>query len=176
VSREYDFLHWTSFPSSRKIINYKTDEQIWWTVVDKLPVEPGKYLTVVVNVKGQNIGTPAACRSHIAIDCYNENYELFKIPRAMILYVPPRTTDWTQLKETVIVPNGAVAILVTTIAGTAQSPDLPNISWYDDLKIYQNGELIYENTFDNWLPCIIGGGITTVVVGVAGVTKLMKVW
>ena len=41
------------------------------------------------------------------------------------------------------------------------------VTWFDDVKVYQDNVLIYSNDFSNWNP-YIGAGIGAVIGGVGG--------
>jgi hypothetical protein len=60
------------------------------------------------------------------------------------------------------VPTGIQSIRCNFAAGGG-TPE--GVTWYDDLKIYQDGVLIYSNGFDNWNPYIgagLGGVLTAI--------------
>ena len=156
---EYDFLTWTSFPSSRKMTN-ETDQQIWWEAVGKLVVQPGKKLTVTIKGKGEHLIIHPITQlgtSHIAVDGVDVAGAL---RRLFNIVFPVGTFDWTEFKENVTISSDVIALRVTTIAGPGLVAQ-PSVTWFDDLKIYQDDVLIYADDFSNWAPIIIPAQIVT---------------
>jgi len=160
-------MTFTSWPSSLKIVN--PHERTLWIgrLYEKLLVTPNVPVSVKINVKQENV---TEARSELTFDGWNGD----TWQRIDSLFIPGGTFDWTQCTKEVILPSNVTTIR-SNLGSGGGTQEFPAKTWFDDLIIYQNGELIYENTFDNWLPYIIGGGIITVA-GVAGVTKLMKIW
>jgi len=163
---EYDFLVWKSFPSSLKIISNEPRTPLWAPPSQSFPVNEGDVIGIEVAVKQQNVLDPnfPSIAGITGWRPAEEKWRMFKdvAGRLSHLYLPT-------------IPLGITAIRFHQVGGPG-IPEKVGITWFDDLKIYQNGELIYENTFDNWLPYIIGGGVLGIV-GVAGATtKLMKIW
>jgi len=164
--RGYDFLAWTSFPSSRKMVN-ETEEQIWWEAEGRPPVEPGRTLTVTVNGRGKDLIMHPVTRlgpSHIAVDGLNAVGE--KVARLITLNFPIGTFDWRGFKATATVSSDVVTLRINTIAGPGL-PERPSVTWFDDLKIYMDDVLIYQDDFGNWNP-YIGAGLGGVGGAIAG--------
>ena len=157
VKKEYDFLSWTSFPSSGKIIN---DREIGWErwepEIIGLPVTPNSKLTLTINVK--QIDTSTIQRSHIGINRLIDGIEGPRIGSA--LDFPPGRFDWRSFTHMVIIPSEVNVVKVIIAAGPKGT------TWFDDLKIYQDDVLIYSNDFSNWAPIIIPTEIITGVVAI----------
>ena len=64
----------------------------------------------------------------------------------MHVLVGTGTADWDTYSGETIVPSGAETISCNLWGGFG-TPEKEGITWFDDLKIYQDGELIYENYF-----------------------------
>jgi len=137
---EYDFLTWTSFPSSAKLFNDEGKAWAWWGYVYfGLKVAPGSSLSLRVKAKQENV---LYSHSHIPIGGYDGK----EWRRIGALSLPLGTFDWTEHRRDLTVPNDIIAI-ASSPAGGAGSPDKPGITWFDDLKIYQDDKLIYDNYF-----------------------------
>jgi len=161
---EYDFLTWTSFPSSLKIVNDVLNSWHWYSEVGRgTPVKPGGKLKVSVKAKLQNV---VSNESHVAVDGWNGSSWV----RLMDLGVKTGTIDWAEWNGETTVPAGIQYIRCNLAAGGG-TPE--GITWYDDLKIYQDGALIYANDFSNWNP-IIGAGAGAAVGAVAGYALTKK--
>jgi len=54
---EYDFLNWTSLPSSRKLFNDVGREKDYVVIdlIENLAVTPGKTLTIQANIKTKDV-------------------------------------------------------------------------------------------------------------------------
>jgi len=152
--KEYDFLNWTSFPSSGKLFNDDPSEAIWWGQYRNISITPGKTLKIVVNWKQQDVILPeSGIRPHVGF-WWNGVW-------GGQIFPPLGTYDWREFKGEWIVPAGKTTLDVI-IAGGAGTPEKPGITWFDDLKIYQDDVLIYANDFSNWNPYIgagVGGGL-----------------
>jgi hypothetical protein len=162
---EYDFLTWTSFPSSGKIINELVSDWVNWQWPPEswplVAVTPGSVLKVVYNVKQQ--GVTGRALSHFSVDGWNgSNWRrLANVPPE---WLPPGTWDWRHVEHSFTVPTD-VTLIRFNPAGGDGTPGAPGITWWDDLKIFQDGKLIYVNGFDNWNPYVgagLGGVLTAV--------------
>jgi len=164
----YDFLTWKSFPSSLKIRKGPTGMERWDTG-RMIAVNPGDVVTYEVKVKGTNVGRFSF------MQVYPKEPWKFK---HQFINLPHGIYEWTMISQTTLPAGTDVEspIGIQLVAGNAYDGVNDVEVWFDDLKVYVNDRLVYENTFDNWLPYIIGGGGIVTVVGVAGVTKLMKIW
>jgi len=156
--KEYDFLTWTSFPSSIKLTNDERREWAWtgW-VFYGLPVRPGSKLTVKFKAKQQNVLYSV---SHVPIDGYNGS----EWRRIVNFGLSLGTFDWTEHSRTITVPSDIISIR-SSLAGGAGSPEALGITWYDDLRVYMDDKLIFSYDFGNWNP-IIGAGAGIVGIGV----------
>jgi len=157
---EYDFLTWQSFPSSAKLIR---DESGWtfWPWIKTIPVSPGVTVKASFKAKQQNVvSTP----SHVKFEGWDGSrwVDGFGAPLKTPRGLPFGSFDWTDftgLHEQTI-PPGFSAMRVTVVGGGG-TPEAPSITWFDDLRIYQDDVLIYAGDFSNWAPIIIPAQIIT---------------
>jgi hypothetical protein len=162
IKAEYDFSNWTSFPSSIKLTNDTENQRSYfgWRV----PVAPGKTLTLTFKGKGENqtihpiskLGT-----SHVSID---GEYADGRRVRLLTVSFPLGSFNWQEFKGSVVVPSDIWYIRIDLWSGTGL-PEKPNIAWFDDLKVYMDNTLIFSNDFTNWNPYIgagVGGILTAV--------------
>ena len=70
------------------------------------------------------------------------------------------TRDWTTLNSSKLIPPER-SLVGVRIVGGAGFPEKPGVTWFDDLRIYQDDVLIYANNFSNWAPAIIPAQIIT---------------
>lgn len=162
---EYDFLNWTSFPSSGKVFTDEARYDAWatWGVSPVIPVTPGRTLKAEVMVKQQNV---MYSRSHVHMVGYDgKTWRVMPSIPPVETPIPVGTFDWKKFLLEETIPSDIIAIRVDP-AGGAGSPEAPGITWFDNLKIYQDDVLIYSNDFTNWNP-YIGAGIGTPIGGVA---------
>jgi len=137
---EYDFLTWTSFPSSIKMINDEPREWAWLGNVFQLSVKPGSKIRRVIKVKQQNV---LYAGSHTPIDGWDGK----TWRRLANLWLPMGSFGWVEDVKELTVPSDVTAIRGHLAGGGSGSPETPGITWFDDLKIYQDDVLIYENYF-----------------------------
>jgi len=151
---EYDFLTWTSFPSSLRFYNDEREGWAWreWILIT-LPKRGGT-LRLEVNVKQENV---LYTRSHIPFSLF-DGEKWLPVGTIPTLDFPTGTFNWQTFKYEHALPPATAAIRILP-SGGAGSPEAPGITWFDDLRIYQDGKLIYENKFSNWLPYQIAGAI-----------------
>ncbi|MHA1262698.1 MAG: hypothetical protein ACTSSA_11525 [Candidatus Freyarchaeota archaeon] len=166
---EYDFLAWTSFPSSIKLIN---DETGWvYVKAGEATIDPDTSITVIYDVKQQEVLTD---NSRLLIKGLVKG-EWVTVDADVI---PLGTFDWitrTEVVEKSLREKiGDPTLLLFQLAGGKGT------TWFDDLKLYQsplgepwqNGQLIYSNDFANWNP-YIGAGALGVASGI-GAHQLTK--
>jgi len=162
---ESDFLAWTSFPSSLKLIGI--DESAWSPLYDSIPVK-GVKLRIEVNVKQRDV---LYHQTHIHMDVWNGKEwkyipELTGYDRTKAVWpIPFGTFNWTKFATEESLPMDAQVVRFKLVGGYAEKGK-PGTVWWDDLRIFQNGELIYENKFSNWKP--VGAVAGAVIGGVAG--------
>jgi len=151
----YDFLVWRSFPSSRRH-DYSEGRSGWlWDHLPAvIPVKPGSTITTRVYVKQQDV---KYTQSHIPVWIWNG--EEWVRWRELLKPLPIGTFDWREFVDTWIVPEEAQAIKIALAGGAG------GVTWWDDLRIYMDGELIYANDFTNWNP-YIGAGLGAVLTGI----------
>lgn len=159
---EYDFLVWTSFPSSLKMVNdeAKAHPIFPYEPVRELSVKPGAKVTVTVNVKFQNTRYGD---THVAVDGFTATRERRRLITKRV-DSGRGTLDWKPVNFSFDVPGDVVMVTPIFWAGAGNSEN-PGVSWFDDFKIYQDGKLIYANDFNNWNP-IIGTGVGASVGGI----------
>jgi hypothetical protein len=166
---EYDFLTWTSFPSSLKLVN-ETDreEYVWYRVAEAIPVKGGAKMTLEANMKQASYGkrsrsTSGMSMAGVRIDVWRDSlkgYEGF-----LWLEAPWGDYDWVNVKypfSPKAIPSDARYMKVALYAKGFK----PATIWFDDLRIYQDGAIIYSNDFSNWKP-YIGAGLGAAAVGVS---------
>jgi len=145
---EYDFLTWKSFPSSAKIwIDELEGWALWPRWLDSIAVRPEASVKVQVFVKQHNVlGFP----SHILMEGYNQVTGDWQhiLPD---IWFPKGSFNWTLHEHVFAVPANVVALRLGLRGGGG------GITWYDDLKIYQDDVLIYSNDFSNWNPYVGAG-------------------
>ena len=139
---EYDFLVWTSFPSSIKGVNDQGGGHVFFPMVEKrIPVRPGSTVRIEVNAKQVNVrysdGDVVASHAYLG--------ETFK---GVVSSKPLTRTDfdWTAFKAEFIIPSD-VDTIIPVPRGGAGSKEAPGTTWLDDLRIYQDDVLIYDNYF-----------------------------
>ena len=139
---EYDFLIWRSFPSSIKLINDEPERYVyapWGLVAENIPVMSGATLKIECQVKQENV---IYGYSHLPIHGFDgKEWKWIKEVR-----IPKGTFDWSTQSLTISVPSGITLIRVT-LAGGAGTPASLGITWFDDLKVYMDDELVYDNYF-----------------------------
>jgi len=167
---EYDFLTWTSFPSSLKLVNDTTTiEYVWYKVAEGIPVKPGGKVTL--ECMGKQVGHFEKEKiTGVRLDLMiNGKWDPAGF---MWLAFPQGTFDWKKISYPVspkAVPEGATVMMVRLYAKGVKG----DVAWFDDLKIYQDGVLIYSNSFDNWKP-YLGAGLGAVAGGVGGYLATRK--
>ena len=139
---EYDFLPWnyTSFPSSLKLVNYKRDAYFWVKAPEKIPVKPGKVI-IEFNAKISNVAGEVPRGSIYRLSGYSPA----GLRTLKDVHIGIGTADWRKFREEITIPADIYAIEGYPSCGWAS--DEPAITWFDDLKIYMDDELIYDNYF-----------------------------
>ncbi len=158
---EYDFLNWTSFPSSIKLTN-DTMTRSGGGAFENIPVNPGT-VRVEVNGKTQDVQLIKGSGSYIAFWGHRADGSRKWIGTCDIRY---GTHDWEKAEAELPIPADIVILRGYLIAGGGNKAQ-PSISWFDDFVIKQNGRIIYENKFSNWNP-VIGAGIGAIIGGAVG--------
>jgi hypothetical protein len=148
---EYDFLNWKSFPSSAKITVAEEVDFNFWPFSNPISVTPGRQLRLEVQVKQENVTN---LHSHIAIlEWDGKGWKRMYIdPPLGAPGLPLGTFDWNKFTAlTELVPTDVSLIRVAPVGGVG-------ITWFDDLKVYQDEKLIFSEDFSNWNP-YIGAGV-----------------
>jgi len=136
----YDFLNFKSFPSSLK--EETRAKKVLIPDVYAAAVKPGSQVTLSIHVKQSNVVGKGINQGSLSIWGRNTGEKI--VSPAMLF--PEGTFDWMNFKKTITIPSG-VTLLYGSLWAGAGTEDTPGISWFDDLKIYQDGVLIYENNF-----------------------------
>jgi len=170
IRREYDFLTWTSFPSSIKLVNDESPQnKPFYKIAEGIPVKPHATLKAIYKGKTENSTEPPGGGNFVMVRLLDAagRYVTHKV--AWIGY---GTIDWKDVQAVVTAPSEA-AVMEVYIAGAGGRPEMPAITWFDDLKIYQDDEFIYENKFSNWKPYILAG-IIAIPSAIFGLGKLFR--
>jgi hypothetical protein len=158
---EFDFLSYTSFPSSVKYVNDTPGSWYWPPIVaTNIPVTPGKKLRIEFKAKGTNIQPTGVDKvgCFLWVQAYDgkEWKEISRVPKFPHML---GTFNWAAFSGELTVPAGALLVRLGLgiASGTATQP---SAFWLDDLKVFQDNALIYANDFNNWNPyvgAVVGG-------------------
>ncbi len=156
----HDFMNYTSFPSSLKLVNdAKGPDYVWATIASDIPVLGGSKITAEVKLKRNVSAIPTSPYAGIRIDTKRPiPTSPDHIPYSFLLDAGPGSYDWTKVQNEKTIPADANLLLVRIYAKGYKGDTL----WLDDLKIYQDDLLIYSNNFSNWWPDIIGVPVAVV--------------
>ena len=144
----YDFLTWISPPSSLKLI---TEEPRYsaFLVAEEVAVTPGAPTRLEVYAKQDKIVHDT---SFVLLERIIEGrwrwYQTIYFPKE-----PKDRFDWQKFSLDFINHVECDKVRISLHGG--------GVNWFDDLKIFQNDVLIYENDFSNWAPIIIPAQIIT---------------
>jgi len=139
MSTEHDFIKWESFPSSLKMINPESGTRILKDIFVNIPITPGSTLKVKLCGRTENVLLVRGIGSYLSMYGSPDGVE-YKVVGEKIVPIGYGTHDWRNFEGEFIVPSDELFLrgsLVAT-AGT---------SWFDDLEVYQDDKLIYENQF-----------------------------
>ncbi len=161
---EYDLLTWKSPPSSIKLFNSEGKRATTQPPrLFDLPVPLGSTITVSVQAKQSNVMSQFGIKSHVHFGRIAPDGRLLWL---YDLLLPYGTFDWSEWTAEFKIPEDTIT-MVGTVKGGPGTPEAPGITWFDDLKIYQDDVLIYENDFSDWTP-IIGATAGAIIGGIAG--------
>jgi hypothetical protein len=146
---QYDLLNWVSFPSSVKLISDRYDRSFpegmdWWPVFPPkgFTVNPGSKLRIAFKGKQQDVSHVK--NSHAAFYGYDTDENrwawLFNVE------MPYGTFDWGNFGWSTTVPPAITSIRLG-LAGGAGTPEKPGLTWFDNLQVFQDEKLIYDNYF-----------------------------
>lgn len=170
----YDFLNWTSFPSSIKCDTQDDTTRHYYRSkgMGFIPVTPRRKVTIRVNVKLKDV-MPSKVHAYpgvgafIGVHGWNEAEKKWvyeTLAGFRILDCGTGTRDWTTYEMEGVPKENITAIRVFL----AHSYNLPGGgAWFDDLKIFQDGELIFSEDFSNWNP-YIGALVAGAISGATG--------
>lgn len=180
VKESYDFLNFVSFPSSLRLEN-----DTGYTVTPKvnyIPLKgPGKVrVECMVKVKG---GYPAEKYNDKEMSAWvgfggrdaNRKFVEDTYGRTYPLVIGDQ--DWVKVVGEANMTPEVVWLAFSTDPAGSGTPGKVAYTWFDDLKIYLDGKLIYEDNFSNWnlylgsIPVVVVGG----VIGFNEAKKLIKI-
>ncbi len=159
---EYDLLTWKSLPSSAKLTNDEGKGWTYWEQPSIVSVTPGETLTLKFSAKQENV---LYTQSIVVVEWFDpaeKRWRWLVTPRLSL-----GTYDWSNFEETFTIPENISQIRVGRLLGGAGAPEKAGTTWFDNLRVYQDGAPIYENQFTDWMP-YIGGGVGAIIGGVAG--------
>jgi len=160
---EFDFLTWTSFPSSAKLLSDEVEDYVRWPPIPHLWVTPGAKIKITLKAKREGT-TPARLPSHMTLIGINERGEMRHLFPPFIR-LPETPFDWRLFTREETLPTDIVMIGGQCAGGVG-------ITWFDDLRIFMDNKLIYADDFSNWNP-YIGAGALGVASGI-GAHQLTK--
>jgi len=171
---EVDFLTWTSFPSSRRIVN-PTTGNAWNVFLGEaeiiVSVKPGSTLRLECNIKRAGAAGGDTVNYGAAVNVLRRVPVTPSTPRGWFtmfnILTPPDAFDWTKFTAEGKVPSDVNVVAIEYACARAKTEGGENVAWFDDLKLYQDGVLIYSNDFGNWNP-YIGAGVGGAAGALAG--------
>ena len=143
LKREYDFLNWISPPSSLKLTN-SAARRVWirgWQT--RIAIEPVDILARI-EARQENVNPEYEAVSHFHISPFDKDGARIEYGQDILL--PYGSFEWAPFKKTLKIPSNTKTILLY-VSGGPGTPENPGVTWFDNLKIYQDGVLIYENKF-----------------------------
>jgi len=140
IRESYDFLQWTSFPSSLRVSN---DEgiNIRFRSRQFIPVKTPATIRIEGNIKVENgsITEPA----WIAVVGWNAaGREVARFGTGGTV-----SQNWVKMEASRDMPTGIANIELRMVCAGSGTKGKVATTWFDDLKIYQDDELIYDNYF-----------------------------
>jgi hypothetical protein len=152
---EYDYHIRVNPPSS---IRLESDEEpypgyteasmaLFKVAHPHLEVKAGSLLYIQFQRKLEDVSYRG---SYLCLDAYKESGGWYRV-RNIGMETGLGTKDWEKVSFVFSVPSGVTSIRGACFGGGG---DPVGITWFDDLKIYQDGVLIYETKFSNWAPFI----------------------
>ena len=157
-----DFLTWKSFPSSLKLENVTEPvSYVWPTLAEGVPVTPSKPLRVEVYAKQVD---SSLYHSGVRVDAWTGEKWYYAVGWLEFF----GTFNWKKFVVTsnpVQMDAKALKVMIFALGPKGKT------TWYDDLRIYQDDILIYENKFTGLWP------LTSVIAPIAtglGVVRLRK--
>jgi len=163
VEERFDFLKWTSPPSSLLVVNEKgTSATIWRRGSPELYLVP---LPKPGHVRLEcNVMTRGAVEEHPAwVAAIGYGPDGRTVPRTWFRTNVAYWPRWVRISGEHDMPEGVVMLAVRLVAAGSGVKGRPATTWYDDLAIYLDGELMYENKFTNWSP--YAGAVLGAVLG-----------
>ena len=151
----HDFLNWTSFPSSIKLW---ADDMGWHPILATdeagpfplIKVTPGSHIKATVNFRSENAVAIPGPHPGNFIQWYLQRTANFRDPNSIAKEIRQQfafgTYSWTPYEiEFDMLPD--TPWLRAIFLGAGGTPEKPMSVWLDDLKIYMDDKLIYDNYF-----------------------------
>ena len=164
VERYHDFLNFISFPSSLAIKTIRKFDSYYREGIDvRLPL-PRAIVTVKTYMATKNAVSPPPDGSATEITVIDPTGKTAFYPVSRLT----GTTPWTPIEKTIDFSGAPENMTLNVFSRIGASDGInPSITWFDDLKIYQDDTLIYSDDFSKWDP-VIGAGIGAPIGGAAG--------
>jgi len=149
VKESYDFLDFTSFPSSFRLdsdtggnFNFVKVRQWGWFLVPVTITKPSK-IRLEVNMKVLNgVAEEPAWVAMMGVDTTGRDVD-GTYTKTLDTYYPA----WMKLSAEVTMPETVKFIEVRTVGAGSGVKGKVASTKYDDLKVYQDDKLIYDNYF-----------------------------
>jgi hypothetical protein len=163
---EFDFLTYTSFPSSIRLTNDEGKKSVWtdYVLIRNLAITPGSTITIEAKVKQQDVAPELETYSHCGVRY--KDPATGQVTWSCTAGAPAGTFDWRTIRGSRVVDQNIQTAYVF-ISGGPGYPDKPGITWFDDIRVYQDGKLIFSADFSNWNP-YVGAGVGGVGGALAG--------
>jgi len=163
----YDFLTFTSFPSSLKAENKRPvsvnitrqgSAEVFFVPLPK----PGGVLSLECNIKTKGVlSTQPAWVACMGYDAAGR-----EVDPSWFRTIPTFATDWVKVSGSREVPERVVMAAIRLIAGGSGVERKPSWTWFDDLVLYQDGAPIWRNSFTSYWPAVgagAGAAVSTLV-------------
>ena len=149
----YDLQTWKSFPSSLVTTSDETFVRVYPAVLE---FNPGSTLTIEGLIKGEKVWSPAFIGWFL--DAEKKWFDLVFVPEAARTAGSPDelkgTFDWIKVQNSKVAPPETRFIRLECRGGRPEGyppPPQPTgeigKTWFDDLRVYQDGVLIYADDF-----------------------------
>jgi len=171
VKESFDFLQWTSFPSSLKVDNDEGENKIFRSR-QFIPIRAPTTIRAegMIKVENGNIAEPAW------IAMYGYDLAGSKVAGSYFHTDVTVSRDWVKVEGSIDMPARVLNIELRMICAGSGVKGRVATTWFDDLKIYQDDTLIYENKFSNWLPYQIAGAVITAIpIGLYAARRMPKI-
>ena len=146
--RGYDFMSYTSFPSSAKLYNDEPGQCSWWGFIfEELAAVPGATFQFKAKVKQQCSLPDRTWVSAIPATYWNGKEWRYLPWVGSTLVTPNESFDWTEISSILgTLPDDAIILRTSPCCGEG-TLEMPSITWYDDIEVYINGKLAFKEEF-----------------------------